>query len=457
MNATRLAAIATLTLRDALRSRLLLSFVAVLVGGLLALPLLIEGDGTVIGRVHIIIRYSLGFAGLMLSVTTLWAACGGMAGEIEDGRIYLIATKPVRRHEIWLGKWLTIVLLDAGLLVVVGVMVAGMLAWTLRAAPRGSGPREEAYSQLLCARQPVPADVPVTDFDATVRARLAELLSSGTLPPGSDPANIEDELRRRLLRSAFVLQPGKPLALTFHLPAPHLPGGNAWLSFKALSSQPDYAPVITRWTFGQPEQEASRIVTNYPGIRWQQPVPSSAAAPDGTLTVLLSYEGLQNPGSLILAPDGEPPELLVPVGGFGMNLTRALLLLLCRLAFLAALGLGAGCLLSMPVAAFTAFFVLVILLSAGYVESISTLGAYYIPHEGGPLEQTWVDHLIIGMFRLLNLATAPVLQLDPIRLLAEGRLVGWHMVGRAIALLGVLYTALIAAVTMLLFRRRELA
>jgi hypothetical protein len=139
-----------------------------------------------------------------------------------------------------------------------------------------------------------------------------------------------------------------------------------------------------------------------------------------------------------------------------MNLARGLLVVLCRLSFLAALGLTAGCLLSMPVAVFVAFLAIVLLASSGYVATVSHTGVFYVPHEGPQPGQTWVNTLVLRLFKGFNTITEPVLQFDPVPLLAEGRLISWAVTGKALLVLGGLYTSLIGAVGMLLFRRREL-
>ncbi len=214
--------------------------------------------------------------------------------------------------------------------------------------------------------------------------------------------------------------------------------------------------MAVRWQFGRSEHLVSLLTTNYPGPPWQQPIPARTMSGAGLFTLTLGREPGQDPATLILAPDGHPPELLVPVGGFGMNLARGLLVVLCRLSFLAALGLTAGCLLSMPVAVFVAFLAIVLLASSGYVATVSHTGVFYVPHEGPQPGQTWVNTLVLRLFKGFNTITEPVLQFDPVPLLAEGRLISWAVTGKALLVLGGLYTSLIGAVGMLLFRRREL-
>ena len=457
MNVYRIAAIASVTFRDAIRSRFLASLVLFLVIGLVALPILIQGDGSLPSRIEITIRYALGFGLIILSVATLWTACGGMAREIEDRRFYLIVTKPVHRHEIWLGKWLAIVVLNGGLLILVGLTLSGMLTWTLRA--RLTGGTENGggeISQGLLARKSILAQMNQEGFEARVIRETKAIIDARGAPDNMGPDELAAQVRRHLRRVAYSIPPQGRITLTFPLPADRLPHRTATLILRSASSRPEQTPLVIHWQLRQGENQVEIQTTNYPGAPWQQTIPAAVLSANQPLMLTLQRENDTDRATLILAPDGNPPELLVPVGEFGMNLTRSLLVILCRLAFLAALGLTAGCLLSMPVAVFVSFFAIVLLASSGYVGTVAHNGAFYIAHEGPQPELTWLDGMVIKMFKGFNTITDPVQQLDPVPLMAEGRLVAWSMVGQAFLLLGLLYTGIIALAGMALFRKREL-
>lgn len=456
MNLIRIAAIASLTIRDAIRSRLLVALVAVLLLGLVGLPALIQGDGTLFGRLQIILRYALGFAVMVLSIVTLWAACGGVAREIEDRRIYLILAKPVHRHELWLGKWAAIVGLNAALLTLVGLVIAGMLTWTVSTAPGDHTERAQAVSQLLLARERISAQPPTADFEARVREETAAVLRSRRISGEAGAPGVAAAVRRDRLRAALAIAPGQSRSLTFVLPPARLPGQDPMLAFTPASSRPERSRMVILWRFGEGERAASLQTTNYPGLPWKQRIPASAVGADGTLTVTLARAPGEDPAALLLAPDGQPPAVLVPVGGFGMNLARALLIAWCRLAFLAALGLSAGCLLSMPVAVGVSLFVLVVLAASGYVASVAVSGVFYVPHEGPAPEHTWIDTATLRLFKTVNVVTAPIVELDPVPSMAEGLRITWSMTTRALALMAGLYVLVTALAGMALFRRREL-
>ena len=56
----------------------------------------------------------------LLGLSTLWLACGTLARDIEECQMQVVAVKPIARWQIWLGKWLGIMSLNAALLGLAG-------------------------------------------------------------------------------------------------------------------------------------------------------------------------------------------------------------------------------------------------------------------------------------------------------------------------------------------------
>ena len=452
---TRISALAGLTVRDAARSRLLVSLGGILIIGLIGLPLLISGDNTLTGRLQVILNYTLSFAVTMLSIVTLWTACGGVSSEIQDRRLYLVLTKPVHRYELWLGKWLGIVALNALLLTLTGFIIGIMIWHTLFTSPESETGKRQACEQFLLARQSRLPESPISEKQA--QASAAALVKSGRAPAGIDAAQVATELMKELKKARFVIAPTGTVHFTTLITTPLSGINDGLLNYKIESSRPERSPIPALWEIQAAGKKAIHLsVTNYPGLPNRLLIPGAVMKNAPSLT--LSYHRLDSSSSatLFMAQNGQEPELLIPSGSWAMNLGRGLLMILCRLAFLSALGLTAGCLLSTPVAVFAAFFIMVLLAMSGYVESVATSGAFYIPHEGHELSKTWLDKVILSQFKGLNRLTQPLLRLDPVPLLEEGRRISWLLTTQAVAWLVGLYTAVTALIGMILFNRREL-
>jgi ABC-type transport system involved in multi-copper enzyme maturation permease subunit len=451
----RISALAGLTVRDAVRSRLLVSLGGILIIGLIGLPLLISGDNTLTGRLQVILNYTLSFAVTMLSIVTLWTACGGVSSEIQDRRLYLVLTKPVHRHELWLGKWLGIVALNALLLTLTGLIIGVMIWHTLRASPESESVRRQAREQFLLARESRLPESPVSAQQALSSAEA--LVKSGRAPAGMDAVQVATELMKELKSARFVIVPTGTVHFAYHLSTPCTGANDGILNYRIESSRPERNPIPGLWEIQTVGGMAFHLaVTNYPGLPNHLLIPGSVMRGGQSLTLTYQRLDSSSPATLFMAQNGQEPELLIPSGSWAMNLGRGLLMILCRLAFLSALGLTAGCLLSTPVAVFVAFFIMVLLTLSGYVESVATSGVFYIPHEGAALTKTWLDKIILTQFKGLNSLTQPLLRLDPVPLLEEGRRISWLLTAHAVAWLAGLYTAVTAVIGIFLFNRREM-
>jgi hypothetical protein len=272
-----------------------------------------------------------------------------------------------------------------------------------------------------------------------------------------DAAQVATELMKELKSARFVIAPTGMVHFTTIITSPLSGNNDGLLNYKIESSRPERSPIPAQWVIQAAGGKAIHLsVTNYPGLPNRLLIPGSVM--QGAQSLILSYHRLDSGSSatLFMAQNGQEPELLIPSGSWAMNLSRGLLMILCRLAFLSALGLTAGCLLSTPVAVFAAFFIMVLLALSGYVESVATSGVFYIPHEGPALSRTWLDNVILSQFKWLNRLTQPLLRLDPVPLIEEGRRISWLMTAHAVAWLVGLYTAVTALIGMILFNRREL-
>src|SRR5512138_3582612 len=111
-------AITWLTWKAAFRFRLFLVVAVLLLVSVVALPLLIKDDGTARGFTQILLTYTLSIIAALLGLSTVWLACGTLARDIAECQIQMVAVKPIPRWQIWLGKWLGIVSLNAALLLI---------------------------------------------------------------------------------------------------------------------------------------------------------------------------------------------------------------------------------------------------------------------------------------------------------------------------------------------------
>jgi ABC-type transport system involved in multi-copper enzyme maturation permease subunit len=135
MNAT--LTIASLTIREAVRRRLLLAFVAitVVIVGLSAWGFnrLSHSSSLTSGESHLAVPQALILFMFMFSFVLALSASAiaspSISSEVESGVLITVVTRPVRRSEVLLGKWLGLALLLAGYAVGVCALEFAVVDW----------------------------------------------------------------------------------------------------------------------------------------------------------------------------------------------------------------------------------------------------------------------------------------------------------------------------------------
>src|SRR5271155_416034 len=125
----KILTIAGLTWKSAFRYRLFWILSALLAAAVVGLPLMLVSDGTAKGLVQILLTYTLSATATLLGFATLWLSCGTLAKDVEDCQVQMVVVKPIARWQIWLGKWLGILSLNAALLALAGAAIFFLLQW----------------------------------------------------------------------------------------------------------------------------------------------------------------------------------------------------------------------------------------------------------------------------------------------------------------------------------------
>lgn len=445
---------AWLTVRAAFRYRLVVVLMALLVGAVVVLPMVIKHDGTAQGFTQILLTYTLGVISALLSLVTLWLACGTLARDVDECQMQVVATKPIPRWQIWIGKWLGVMLLNAILLAVSSGAVFLLLQW--RATQLPPEVQLALRSNVLTARASVKEPEP--DLDSKVEQMLA-LRRAELEAKGVDLQTFRSQAREMIKAREQVVPPSyfRRFELDFH--------GRE----EALKKN----PVFVRVKFHTPELSAKRpyeieVVAGPPDSPQRVGAFRSLAA-EASHEIELGHAVLDARGFLVveIANRSDTPlifpmedgfEVLYREGGFGLNYIRAVVVLGCALGLLAAIGLFAASFLSFPVAAFLATTVLILGLSSGTLKSVvedrTVLG---FEHDTNTQLYPVVDAVMVPLFEVLLRTVNLVHQFSPIDAVSSGRSITWADLARAVILVIGVMGGLFAALGITAFTRRELA
>jgi hypothetical protein len=452
----RLWAISWLTIKAAFRYRLVLLLSGILLGGVIILPLILKDDGTARGFTQILLTYTLTLITSLLGLATLWLACGTLARDLEECQIQMVAVKPIARWQIWLGKWLGILVVNAILLALSAGAVFVLLQWRAQRLPAAQ--QAILRNEILVARGS--AKPPVPNYDDDVRQILEKKLKDNPLPSnGLD--YVRKQVREQLKAQDQIAPPDfrKPWVIDLGVPKEKLQGRPLYLRFKFNAAQTSSSKTYRGfWVVGDFDSShafRSDDMSLAADTFHEIPVPSEFLGNDGKLTVNF----VNRSESVLLFPLEDGLEVLYREAGFALNFARGVAIIFFWLAFLAAVGLMASSFLSFPVAAFFSVGVLIVGMSTGTMALILEQGTIFeVNHETGVADAPRVlDHVALPIFRgLLDLINL-VKGFSPIDSLSTGRSVSWGELGLAFGQICVLLCGVLAAIGIAVFSRRELA
>lgn len=448
-------AVARNTIRQALRMKVAVIFMVLLLILLPVMGLTATGDGTIKGRLQTFLSYGLSLTSLLLSLLTIIVSVYAVTSDIEYRQIYTVATKPIRRFQLILGKFFGVLLLDVALVVV----FAGILYTVTVLMPKffDASPEEirKVNNEFYTARASlVPPPPDVTEEVKALIKKLEENDQLKAVYPSLSDEEIVKTLtqREQLKRRAADL--GEGLTWEFTGVRPLDPSQSLFIRFKCdVSASPPPPQIYGRWQIGDLRQirygteiktpiyteDRSDPIDTFREIE----VPADAVADDGYLAIGF----LNNPvnGTVVLFPVEDGLEVLYKAGSFTGNFIRAVLMIFCRLIFLACLGTLAGSFVSFPVAILLCLVVFFIGTVSGFaLEAFGQLG-----QTAGVV----YSYTIGALVRLLPRFD----KYSPSHFLVPARLLSWGFLAR-VALFMVFIKALVLLIlSLIIFSFRELA
>lgn len=453
----RIFAIAGLTWKAALRFKLFLVIAVLLIAAVVGLPLVIRDDGTAQGFAQIILTYTLSAITALLGLSTLWLACGTLARDIEECQIQVVVTKPIARWQIWLGKWLGLVTLNAALLAISGAFVFGLLQY--RASKLPADVQKSLHEQILVAR----GSAKEADSKAEIEANTDRILQSRLKTSTVEKVDVPEVRKqiREMVKADLQLVPQsyqRIWKINLGFAKERIAGKPLQLRVKFNSAQKSPSGTFTLvWAVGTPERPnfwRSGPMSLAPETFHEFPIPADLCDDKGILTVTVMNP---NPTTLLFPLD-EGVEVLYPEGGFALNFARGLGIIFCWLALMAAIGLMAASFLSFPVAAFFSLAMLTIVLSSGMLADAVDSGSVAAGNEEtGQAGHSVMDIVLIPAFKGLLEVIKLVQGYSPVDSLSTGRSITWGELGMAFMQIVLLIGGIFAVAGIIFFNRRELA
>jgi ABC-type transport system involved in multi-copper enzyme maturation permease subunit len=507
-------AVARNVLAEAVRMKISLVFIVLLLLMLSYVPGALMADQPLRYRVQQWLQYGMGLSYTVLALLTLFLSAATVSFEQRDRVIWQTMTKPVHPWQYVLGKWIGVMSLNVVLL---GVTAGGVFMFTeyLRHQPaqgeiafnvREDGSptlgdpsrmvedRRLLDTQVLVARVgrfPEPADVTLSPGKLERLAKAAVEERRRQSADSADEATMLREARETLVKTwndalrnaiearvtdmlsrdpslqdstALRERVGSEILMeweTIYRSVPLGQGRPYLFTELPTPSQSRGQPMTLRYKINAGSNDPAkifRVMFDINGRQFERQVALNAAQ-----TLLFDSSLVEDTGmlevTLFNAPDNEREisfepdglEVLYSAGGYEINFLRIVVAMWIKLGFVAAVGIAVSTFLSFPVACVVAGSILFMAESASYLNE--ALEHYTSMTKEGI---DWVAVASRAIAVPVGWIFSVYSELSPTENLVDGRLVPWHTLFRSMAVLGG-WTLAILGLGWAVFSQRELA
>lgn len=423
----RIWAVSRETFLECIRTRAMALFLAFLAGCILAMTLMIEGDGTLKGRIQTFLSYSLALVQLVLGVLTVGLTTWIITSDIRRKSIFILVAKPLPRWQYIVGRFVGVAMLDAAILAgcVLAIYASAeylrglptqierQIADGLQKPGTPDPDRMGIESQVFAARDKhvmdaidvnevvqrrVQALVEEQGPENLVRNRLRGLLQvqAGREGKAVDDdqvdqlyrdntarekawADIQQDLYRQASAERYLVPPGRDYLMRFsHLKTGLSPRDTLQLRYRLYPTNPPGSGTMrSSWIAVNPTTNDLRVLvrTEPTESTTTVDIPPDVVGPDGKMELRYINETYvqREPTLVKIRPD--EITILYRTGSFEANLVRAGLLILLGTTFLTAISILAATILSFPLACLACLWLCLLAFMGDYsLESSRILG-----------------------------------------------------------------------------------
>jgi len=219
--------VARTMIEEAIRMKVALIFILMLLVLLPVLPLILGSEDRVTYMVQRFLTYSMMIVAALLSVMTVMLGARSVSHELASKQVYMTLTKPLSRWQYLLGKWVGIGLLNLVLVSVSGVMIYGFTMAIAESPAMNRSDRATLDREILTARKGVePEPYDTSNPDLSVARIVYNLLEqkrqadpdrygeTGT-PTAALPMDVQQEVRGEALSQWLTIEPGRDKTFRF--------------------------------------------------------------------------------------------------------------------------------------------------------------------------------------------------------------------------------------------------
>lgn len=447
------------------------------------LPLLLDPSERLTYRVQFLVMWNLGGAFLILSLLTVFLACGSICGDIASGRIHMSLTKPLDRWEYLVGKWLGLVLYNVLLVGLVGIGSYTLIRMLAAEQAADQADRDGVDRQVLVARRAVP---PTRDdpeaFAEAVNGAIEQWAKDNADDATEDRPIAERRIRREFEKQWLTVT--SDMVSTFVFRELGTKGDkNAEVQLqmdpRALNVDIDFSEVaFTMWLNDRPwpvedgEPKTQRLPSRAKHVF---EIPAAIVSESDELRLRVANKNHipdgESRATSITFPAGDGLQVFVRTGTFEANLFRCLVILWLKLSVVAAVSVAAGAMFDFPSAVLASLVIYAAAIGSDFLRD--SLGIYNVVADSAwgqasermsyaakyAAEGSGYDvfRMLLGFVTDVLFFVLPSFSSDSaITRLATGVTIPWSAVSMRVALFGLVYPAVFGLLGWVVFDRRDL-
>jgi len=441
-------AVAKNTIKQALRMKIAVVFIILLLVLLPVLGITTTGDDTLKGRLQTFVSYGLSLTSLLLCLLTIFVTVYTVTSDIKYRQIYTVVTKPIRRFQLLLGKLLGVMILDIVLLVLFSALIYTFAVYMPKIFKATDEELIQVNNEFYTARAAL--NIPEVDVTGEVKERYEKLERLKRLPD-LPREEILAELTKQAQLEKRAADVGGVLIWEFDNVKPLT--RSMFIKFKYdVAVNPPDMQVYGRWYAGDPQYVKygqkpptpfyDNILKHSIQTFHEIEFPADVVPENGHLAIAFMNVSLNR--TSITFPPGALA-ILYKADTFTANFIRAVLLILFRLVFLACLSVLASTFVSMPVAILLCLVLFSTATISGFViESFDSLSANM---------SMFYSYTIKWMIRLLPQFD----KFNPTKFLIQARLLSWSVLAQCAVFMVFIKSSILLLLAFFIFSYREIA
>ena len=318
------------------------------------IPLTVFGGGSVVDLFQARIDYSLEVCSILIFISSAWAGCSIMAGDIESYKIHMLVVKPISKLRIWLDRFLGVFIIHLLFLVLISSII--YLVLEVGRSSSSLEKKVETNEKVFTARKSYLSELKgfneeySREFNAKIRN-----------PDLSEDEKIElrKETMYAIISRRGEVKPEESKTFVFDVVKTNY-SNNANFTFIPYIGSPDVLEMQNRakvegiWSLqannGKVINLGEKPETFLSNNKYEISI-SLKDLPEGGNNIKLTYQNLDKDRSVFFRIT-EFPQIQIKSAGFTENYLRCLLIMVIGIVLLSAIGCALGSVFSFPVAVF---------------------------------------------------------------------------------------------------------